>query len=473
MKIILKTKLYRHQVNSIKFHLTKPRSGNWSEMGVGKTIVSLEVLRLLYNARLIDYVLIICPLSVVETWATEIVKHTTFSFTRLIGPLEHKIKLLQNETPIFLISYDSIPGRKRTLGILLHALIRKKFGYIICDEATHIKSYNALRTKAVTHLCDIVKKTLFLSGTPIVNRPEDVLTIYRVMDGGSTFGRNFFAARNRYFENRGYFYPDWYLRKDKEEEFKNRLFTNCIRILKKECLNLPEKIFTERYAYLTPEQISIYVPIANELLKELYLPAGKVKVANRLVKLAKLSQITNGFVYTDNKPQVFIQNPKLELLYNAMKEIPESDKIVIFAKWRQDIENIKQSLSNNNIPHVVLHGSIKDRQTPIEEFTNDPSKKILLSQITVGAYGLNLAVANYVIYYSFGFSASEFWQSQDRIHRIGQTKTCIYIPLLCANSIDTYILDVLKAKTDLSRSLVDEISINRLKQNLEKIVCLN
>ena len=443
------------------------KSGNWSEMGTGKSAITLAVLRILYNQELIDNILIICPLSVVETWRTEIEKHTTFEYTRLVGTLNNKIKLLKKKTPIFLISYDSISGRKQTLGVLFSAITEKKFDVIICDEATHLKSYKALRTKAVMQLCDSVPRTIFLSGQPIIGKPEEVLTIYRVMDGGTTFGKNFWAARHRYFENWGSAFPDWHLRKDKSEEFKERLFTNCTRVLKSECLQLPEKIFTERYAYLTPEQIGVYVPIAQELLQILHLPAGEVKITNKLVKLAKLSQISNGFVYTDKEPQVFAHNPKLDLLQTVIEEVPEDEKIVIFAKWRQDIETIKQYLSSHDIGYSVIHGSVKDRQTPIANFTNDEDTRVLLSQITAGAYGLNLMAANHVIYYSFGFSAGEWIQSQDRIHRIGQTKTCLYISLLCASTVDMYIADVLKNKTDLAKSLTDEVSVNRLKRNLE------
>jgi SNF2 family DNA or RNA helicase len=436
-------------------------------MGLGKTIIALKKIDLLIRLGIIENALVVCPLSVVETWVTEIERHTTLTYTRLKGSVRDKIRALKKDSQIFLISYDSIPGRKSTLGILLKALFIKNFGFIVLDEVTYVKNYRALRTKAITILCDKISRSMALSGTPITNSPEQVITLYRIVDGGQTFGKNFFAARNKFFENRGYAFPDWRLREETKEEFKQRLFLNAIRVLKSEALDLPDKIFTERYADMTAEQLSLYIPIAEELLHEIRLPAGKVKIQNALVKVAKLSQITNGFIYTDNSTQVFTNNPKLQLLQEVINEIPQNKKIIVFAKWVQDIKSIKQYLLDNAIGHAAIDGSTTHRENIIKEFLNDEDKKILLAQITVGAYGLNLAVASYVIYYSTGFSVNEWLQSQDRVHRIGQTEPCVYISLLCSNSIDAYIYQSLKEHTDLARSLLNEKSILRLKDNLQ------
>lgn len=465
-KVKLKTRLRDYQIKELKFHLSKDRSGSWDEMGVGKTLISLAKLSVLYNRGDIRFILIVCPLSVIYTWASEIKKHTTFEYTILKGSLEQKVKLLANATPIFLISYDSIPGRKRTLGILLNILLKKKFNFIVLDEVTHIKSHTALRTKAVTKLCNTIGKTLCLSGTPITNSPESVLTIYNALDGGQTFGRNYFAARNHFFENRGFNFPDWKLRDDRKEEFKQRLFFNCTRLLKTECLDLPEKIYTERYSQLDGVQRSVYRGIAEELLKELILPVGTVKIQNSLVKIAKLSQLTSGFLYTDKDTQLFPSNPKRDLLLLTLEELPIEEKVIVFCRWRQDINFIRELFDNQGISYALLDGNTKDSQIPIYKFTNDSTVKILLSQITVGSYSFTLTVAHTIIYYSFGFSFIEWAQSQDRIHRFGQTKTCVYIPLLLKDSIDEYIYLTLKENTDIAKSLLDERSRIRLKENL-------
>lgn len=92
--------------------------------------------------------------------------------------------------------------------------------------------------------------------------------------------------------------------------------------------------------------------------------------------------------------------------------------------------------------------------------------RILVSQITAGAYGLTLTVAHTIIYFSLGFSVIEFLQSQDRIHRIGQTKSCIYISLLCEKTVDEYMYRTLQEKVNIAKSLLDFKLIERLKEQL-------
>ncbi len=199
---ILRTPLWKHQVNNLQFHLSKPKTADWSDCGTGKSATALGKFSILYRDGLAKKLLIVCPLSVIEAWAIEIQKHTYFNFTKLVKGLDNNIRLLGENSQIFLITYDSIPGRKSsTLGILLEKLIGARFNMIIVDEATYIQSFSALRTKALTLLCENIKYSLFLSGTPVTNDATKILTIYKLMDDGETYGSNIFRSRNNYFMN--------------------------------------------------------------------------------------------------------------------------------------------------------------------------------------------------------------------------------------------------------------------------------
>jgi len=470
---LIRTKLRQYQLNNLKFHLTKNKSLDFSEMGLGKTLISLSKIDILQRKQLITATLIICSKSVIQVWKSEIEKHSDFTYIILEGSLENKIRLLTINSNIYLISYDAIAGRKRTLGVLLHFLLLKKFDMVVLDEITYVQHYNTLRTKAITSLCDHIKYSISLSGTPITNAPEAVLTLFRVADSGQTFGRNYFAARGHFFNNHGYGFPDWRLKEDRIEEFQQRLFFNAVRLLKSECLDLPKKIYTERYSELTGIQKEIYVKVADELLRELILPSGKVKIQNSLVKLAKLSQITSGFIYTDREVQLFPENPKLELLKEVLTEIQSNEKIIIFVKWRQDIINISNMLDNIGVKYVILQGATTDRASVIDRFNSESGIQILLSQITVGAFGLNLTVSSHILFYSLGFSLIEYLQSQDRIHRLGQTQPCIYINLLCNKTIDEYVYNTLQQKVDVAKSLLDKSYIEKLKESLNGIRNIN
>jgi SNF2 family DNA or RNA helicase len=469
-KITIKTKLYKHQFDLLKFHLSKSRTLDASEMGVGKTLVAIYKAVTLYNYGFIKDILVVCPKSVMETWCRELRKHSDFTYAKLEGSVDRKVETLYDKAyEVIIVSYDSLSERHKTKtsGILLNAVLNRRFGMVICDECTHIKSFKAARTEAVTKICDNARYTFFATGTPITNKVESVFTIYRAMDRGATFSRNFFAARNKYFIDCGYGFPVWELRESMKEEFHKRLYDRAIRLRKDECMNLPNKIFAERFVNMTPEQLNIYNTIAQSILDTLILEEGKMKVKNPMVKLSKLSQITSGFVYTDDKTKRFDSNPKLDAISDILSETPESEKIIIFTKWREDIDILTEFLDKLNIGYVWMDGTTKDRGEVLSDFENFNNCRVLVSQIQVGAFGLNLQFASNVIYYDLDFSLISWLQSQDRIHRRGQKKKCVYSVIMCNNSIDEYIYQSLQRGVDLSKSILDKDSVFRLKTTLE------
>ncbi len=469
-KVVIKTNLYKHQFDLLKFHLSKHRTLDASEMGVGKTLVAIYKAATLYNHGFIRGILVVCPKSVMETWCKELQKHSDFNYVKLEGSVQFKIETLNRKhCEVFIVSYDSLSERRKTKtsGMLLQAVLNRRFGMVICDECTHIKSFKAARTEAVTQVCDGARYVFFATGTPITNKVENVFTIYRAMDKGATFGRNFFAARNRFFMDCGYGFPIWELRESMREDFHRRLYERAIRLRKDECMSLPNKIFTERFVELTPEQSEIYSVIAQGILDTLILEEGKTKIKNPLTKLSKLSQITSGFIYTDDKTKIFDINPKLEAVSDILFDTPEDEKIIIFTKWREDISILSNFLQKNGIGHTFLHGGVKNRGEILLFFEDKKDCKVLVSQINVGAFGLNLQFASNVIYYDLDFSLVAWLQSQDRIHRRGQTKKCVYSIITCRNSIDEYIYQSLQKGVDLSKSILDKDSIFRLKTNLQ------
>ncbi len=469
---ILRTLLWSHQVANLQFHLSKPKTADWSSCGTGKSLTALGKFGILYRGRLAKKLLIVCPLSVIEAWAIEIQKHTYFSFTKLVKGLDNNIRLLGENSQIFLITYDSIPGRKdSTLGILLDKLLIAKFDMIIVDEATYIQSFSALRTKALTLLCENIKYSLFLSGTPVTNDATKILTIYQLMDNGETYGSNIFKARSNYFMNVGWKWPKWVIRPDKEEEFTKMLYNNAVRIRKEECLDLPPKVWILRYAYISAEQNEFYRPIANGIIKNIEVEEGNIVIKNILTQMAKLSQLTSGFLYTDKDPIFFTPNPKIELLKSLLKEIPKEEKIVIYGWWKKDLLLIQKALLEEGFYSVIIDGGtpLHRRGEIIKAFQEAVEVKALITNPASGGYGLTLTAASYIIYYSLSFSLIHFLQSQDRIHRAGQLKTCFYYPLFIKGSIDEYIFESLQNNMKIAVSLTDKKFRERLKRNLEGV----
>lgn len=466
---ILKTVLYDHQVRCLKFHMAQNKTADWSECGTGKSLTALGKFAVLRYAKLAYTMLVVCPLSVMGTWASEISKHTDFSYYILRGTLEDKVRMLHECGDVFIVTYDSLRSQSTYEDYtLLKYILDRHFGFIVCDEATMVKSWRAQRTRALTELCDRIPASLFLSGTPVTNDPTSIFTIYRAMDGGRTFGRNQWSARNTFFHNVGWRYPKWELRPEMFEKLQERLYTRAIRVTKEECLDLPPKIFTPRYCWLEGEQAKVYTMAANELVKELTLPEGRLNMHSILVKIGKLSQITGGSVYTDIGMAKFNPNHKMGLLMETLSMIPDPEQVVIFCRWVEEIREIQEQLKNAG----VIYGDItqRERVKTIDQFTKG-ELKYLIAQESTGGYGINLQTAWNVVYYSQTFSVIDWMQSQDRIHRAGQkADKCVYYLLFAKDTIDEYIWSRLQEKVEIASALTNKEEQQQLKNNLVQFI---
>lgn len=467
---MIKTNLYSHQLASVlQFHMQRAKTADWSDCGIGKSLLALAKFDALYDAGVARSLLVVCPLSVMSAWEEEISKHTSFKCTKLKGPPIHKCKLLEGDAHIFLITYDSIAGRKdETTFEGLWQKFRDD-NMIVCDEATMIKSIEAKRTKALISLCDDIKFSMFLSGTFIPQDLQDIFTIYRAMDGGDTFGENIYRARAYYMENINLRYPQWVLKEDTKKEFLSKLYLNAIRLKKENCLDLPEKIYEKRYCPLTSEQGKVYNEIRISLFTD--LDEEHISVSNVLAKLVKLQQIVGGFIYDDKKMAHDFPSNKYDLLGEILHQV-EDDKVVIYARYKRELQRIAQYLDTIDIQYVTFKGDISEsqRKENLEHFRKDPNIKVFLAQISTGGYGLTLTEANHIIYFSMTFSLIDYLQSQDRIHRIGQTKTCVYHYLLTEDEqkivIDKFIFDSVMKNVDVAKALADLEELKKLKEIL-------
>ena len=461
------TTLMPHQVQHIQYNMSHTRSADWSECGVGKSLIALTKFQELCKLGLARRLLIACPLSVMTSWTLEIEKHTNLSYCKLVGSMEQKVKMITaNDKDVYIITYDSIPFREGTKPFVFMALRELGFDMLVGDEITHIKNIRARRTRALIALCDEIEHVLFLSATPIPRKVEDIFTIYLALDY-NVFGEPTKAIKY-YMHNVCYKYPNWKLLPGRADELQRKLYSVAIRTTKAECLTLPKKIWLPRDCQLTDEQRRIYQEIATDLSAD--LGATRVTVKNVAGKMAKLSQIADGFLYTPEGTYSICERPhKAEVMAGILQEeIPQDEKVLIYAHWWEDIEIIEKTLVRVGVPYVTLHGQMpqKSRDAVIHTFTNYPASRCraLVSQTEVGGFGLNLPQASNIIYFSLSFSLTNFIQSQDRIHRIGQDEPCRYFVLLATNTVDLYIYKKILQGVELSSALLDEKEITELRE---------
>lgn len=489
----MKTTPLKHQAEMIQ-RIPEDCFGLLWEMGLGKTWVSCWSIEndLAKNGFTKPY-LVIAPPSVVENWPAEVSLHTIIpekNICLLRGSREKRIQMLQDSKNIvFIINYEG-------LLVLKDVLPKMHFRIIFADESHKLKNPKAQTTKIACMLKADAR--YILSGTPILNSYMDVFSQWLFMDGGETFGTNFYSFRNRYFVdyNAGRFrgnFPDWRLKPGTEETIKALMAKRCHRLEKKDCLNLPEKIYKIEHCYMTAEQMEHYKNLKQECIT--WIEDKAVTATVMLTRLLRLNQLTSGFLKTaDDGEEIRLKtNPKLDLCKDIVSQILvigetsktkiegeivrgndgevisdttsvsrtpiqylNDNKIIIWAQFRHDIEMLRDTFAMHN--PVVIYGGVKNKQELINTFQNDDKCRIFIGQIASGI-GITLTKAAYAIYYSSDFSLGNRKQSEDRNHRKGSEihSNITYIDLVMKDTIDEYILACVRKKAEMADGIMDYI----------------
>lgn len=341
---------------------------------------------------------------------------------------------------------------------IFEALLDWKPDMVIADESQRIKSHDAQQSKAMHKLGDVAKYKLILSGTPVQNNAIDIFSQYRFLDP-TVFGMNFYAFRNRYaimggFSNRqivGY--------KDLDELIKKE-HSIAYRVTKEEALDLPEQTFITRNIRMNTKDRNLYDQIRRNSFAELE-SGGQITAPTVLTKLLRLQQFTGGFIQADegDKPELVFRG-KLDALEDILEDyvIEAEKKLVVFCRFRPEIDLIQRLLDRRKIRYCSIYGDIKidDRGDIVKEFQTNPKVKVFLAQIDTAGLGITLTAADTCVYYSVNFNYAAYSQSLARIHRIGQRNRCTYIHLVVEKTIDETVLKALAKKEDLAKTVVDD-----------------
>ena len=179
-----------------------------------------------------------------------------------------------------------------------------------------------------------------------------------------------------------------------------------------------------------------------------------------LTRLMKLQQVTSNFVILENDKTKFVDeenHPRLNTTMEIINDIPEDQSIIIWCRFRHDINIICKELDKNKITNVRYDGDTKadTRQKNLIKFQSKQARVFVANPATASE-GLNLFVANNVIYYSNSFKYGERQQSEDRAHRIGQKNNVLYFDLIAENTLDNKIIKVLLEKQELANIITGD-----------------
>jgi SNF2 family DNA or RNA helicase len=457
--------LMQHQHNGIEFALSQDSALIADDMGTGKTRTALDVILYRCKQKQISRALVICPNTVKQVWVKQARMFFPNEFIPIVikGTFEERVERLKvfypegGKFPLYIINYESARGHPVEMQKILDD------GMLIMDECHKIKAPTSQITKTVHQL--LPKFSLLLTGTPIVNKPEDAWSIFHFIRKGLV-GRTFDEFYRKHVRLDSYSKRITYIGL---QEFNRRVKPFYIRRLKHDVLkDLPEKIYHEHYVSIEGKNFDVYKEMALKMratLIDMEDGVYQTEAVNVITMLLRLFQICDGFISAEAGSEAWIPDAaKVKGLqelftdymdldsykekYRQHKSLPmpalptnelakvngngnnKDRKCVIFARFVPPLEMLYEVLK----PYepALLYGGVplEKRELEIERFWKDPNCKVMLCQIHTGGLGVDLSNADLCIFYDYWWSPGINQQAEDRLHRKGQKNNVNIIYML-------------------------------------------
>ena len=473
-KYKFKTNPYKHQKTALDLGGHKKFFGYFMEMGTGKSKVLIDNIGMLYQQNKINFALIIAPKGVYRNWVQkEIPEHMSDDVpVRVIRWVANANKTQTKEMrsvkdpfdgmTIFVMNVEAFSTVKgKQAGEWLGRAFGSR-GMIAIDESTTTKNPKAKRTKSLTKIAEAFNYKRLLTGSPITKSPLDIYSQAEFLQKNVLGYDSFYAFQGRYAvlqrKKMGAQAFNQIVGFKNLDELTVKIDKFSYRVLKKDCLDLPEKIYTARYVPTTKEQKQMYESIRRHAM--VLFEDGEMTSAPAVItQLLRLQQILSGHLKTDDGEMIYFPSKRMDALAEIMDE--HDGKAIIWSRFRYDIQQIVEMLNKKfgygSAAAYFGDTSDEERNNIVQNFQNPqhPLRFFVGNPQTAG-YGLTLTEANLVVYYANDFNLETRMQSEDRAHRIGQKNNVTYIDLITEGSIDEKIVKSLQAKIEIGARVLGE-----------------
>ncbi len=466
--------------------------------GVGKTATLIHILRGKMNdERRILRTLIFGPPIILKNWADEWKMHSRLDPAKVVlltGSQDQRIAKFRKNAynsdgsrtgAVFVTNYEALSMER-----LYAEFERWHPECLVADESQKIKDFKAKRTKLACALaCEQYdKKTkklirpaprykYILTGTPILNTPMDIFTQFWFLDGGKTFGRNFFAFRGTYFRDRNAgmpkdkHFPDWVPIPEKLQQMNELIYLKASRAVKSECLDLPPLIKTTVKVGMTPAQGKMYQQMKKEFIafmeREGRTPSP-VTAQLAITKALRLMQITSGFARdVDGVDHSIEDTPKIQALEEILRASTPAHKVIVWAVWKENYEQIRKLCDRLGLNYVEITGDTPatERFSRVDRFNADPECHVFIGNPLAGGVGINLiskcdVPSDVAVFFSRTFSLESALQASARNYRGGAEKfvSVTHYDLVCEDTIDEVITEKLGQKIKISDEVLRDLS---------------
>jgi len=331
---------------------------------------------------------------------------------------------------------------------------------VAIDEATTIKTPTSNRTKNILSLSKHCKYRRILTGSPVTKSPLDLYSQCQFLDPWLLDQQSYYTFKARYsickkiqvngrqveivvgYRNLG--------------ELSEKIKSFSKRILKEDCLDLPEKSYVKHYVELTKEQQKVYQQMKKEAIA--FLDGKMQSSATVMTQLMRLHQITCGHFTSDDGTIKDLPCQRLNELMDILEKI--EGKTIIWSHYTHDvkriIKEIKRVYGDDSVVDYYGQTDTDSRSKNIKKFQTDDKCRFFVGTTHTGGYGITLTAGSNMIYFSNGYDLEKRQQSEARIDRIGQTKKMTYIDIMTQDTVDERIVKALRNKVNIANTIMDE-----------------
>lgn len=398
--------LRRYQEWGVKYILHQKKVLLGDEMGLGKTVQAIATMVSLRNTGATHF-MVICPASVVTNWCREIIKHSQLRATKIHGSgRSQALKSWGKTGGVAVTTFETTAYIKDE--------VIEKLDLLIVDEAHYIKNPEARRSVNVKCLCAKADRLLFMTGTALENKVEEMVSLIQVLQPNIAE-----SVQNMTFMSSA-------------PQFRNRVAPVYYRRKREDVLTeLPELIESKEWCTLNPGEKAIY---EQTVLSKNYAAARRLSWnSDDIQKSCKATRL-------------------MEIIEEAENE---ARKVLVFSFFLDTIRSIGDLLGTRC--YGPINGSVPParRQEMIDGFDKAPAGSVLLAQIQSGGTGLNIQSASVVVICEPQFKPSIENQAISRAYRMGQARNVLVYRLLCTNTIDEKITELLEQKQAVFNEFAD------------------
>lgn len=401
----------------------------------------------MYDQFEIKKVLVIAPLRVAEdTWLREKDKwdHTKhLKVSRVLGSAKERKAALEKKADIYVINRENVVWLVELLGD------KWDFDMVVIDELSSFKSNSAKRFRALRKVRPLCKRVVGLTGTPAPNGYMDLWSEIYLLDRGERLGRTLTQYRDNYFRpgrRNGHIVYEWKLREGGKEEIDERLSDICTSMKAVDWLQMPERVDIEHFVEMDTKTRAKYDQFARDHVLE-DIDGEDISGINAAAVSNKLLQMSNGFLYDDNKDSHIIHDLKLDALEEII-EAAQGKPVMVFYSYTADLERILKKF-----PKAVKLGGEED----ITKWNNGDIEILVCHPASAG-HGLNLQDGgNTMVWFGMPWSLELYQQAIARLHRQGQKEKVFVHHIMCKDTLDEDVMKALASKNVTQDGLLEAV----------------